>query len=577
MKITNIDDQDHLNVENHPASPTCRLYHLEPIGVGTEQVERLSSYITRLAKAYCVTTDLLVSEVILPCLTKEKALSSAVHKQRVFSFRYRASGINGFSPLAAQCVQSLEILTSTMDLRYLTMLTWQKVICIQGLFRFMAAWCPYCYEEWRLANKPIYDPLLWILSDVNTCPRHEQWLVTTCPNCQKAIPTLNRVARPGYCPFCCQWLGNLTTREDASLRKGKRETLHEELGRTQQIGALLASAPLSSHPPSREQIALTLRSYADRNVSGNMHQLAKLTGYGKSCISMYWYHKEVPRLKTLLNFCSSLDTSLVAFLTNHPASKVTSSEELLNRLIPLSRSSSDILTEREKAHLRQQLQGLLMISGIALPSLTKIAARLGVGLKALRKHCPDQYQALRGSNKRWDSDEMKMYVRQTLQEALDGEEIFSLNAVQEYLGCKRRTLYRIAPDLYEAVNARYQKHFPRALIEGHLREALTHTGPLLSLNALAKQNGWDPGFARSLFPELCRRISSQYKAWQIETRQQQRDESYQKIREAIGTLHQKALYPTKSQICRLIGDSFFMMRADRRSVWLAELEILGYK
>jgi transcriptional regulator with XRE-family HTH domain len=210
-------------------------------------------------------------------------------------------------------------------------------------------------------------------------------------------------------------------------------------------------------------------------------------------------------------------------------------------------------------------------------SLAKIAARLGVGKRVLRKYCPDQYQALRVSNKRWDSDEMKMYMRQTLQEALDGEEIVSLYAVQEYLGCQRRILYRIAPDLSEAVNARYQKHFPRALIDGHLREALTHTGPLLSLNALAKQNGWDPGFARSLFPELCRRISSQYKAWQMETRQQQREESYQKIREAIGTLHQKGLYPTKGQICRLIGDTFFMMRADRRSVWQVELEILGYK
>ena len=571
------EDRDHPDLGDHPVSSLSRLYHLEPLGVGTEQVESLTSYITRLAKAYCVTTDILVSKVILPCLGKEEIISSAERSQWIYSFMDRGSCINGFSPLAAQCVQSLEILTSTMNLRYLTMLPWQEVISNQGMIRLRVAWCPRCYKEQRQASQPIYDQLLWVLSDVYSCPRHEQWLVIACPNCQKAIPALNRVASPGYCPFCHQWLGILPVGKRTQLIGGTRESLHKELWRTQQIGALLAYAPLQPHPPSREQIAIMLRYCADRDFAGSVRKLANMMGYGISQVIVFSRRKEIPRLKALLDFCNSLNISLLDFLTSNPASKVPSPEELLDQLLPISRAPRDILTEREKTHLRKQLDSLLIIRGIALPSLEKIAARLGVGVKALRKYCPDQYQALTGSSKRWDSDEMKLYVRQTLQGALDGEEIFSLNGIQELLGCARSILYRSAPDLCDAISARYQEQFPRALIELHLQEALTHTRPVPTLNALVQQKGWNPAYVRYSFPELCREISSQHKAWQRETRQKRREEQYQMIREAIKTLHQKGIYPSKSEVCKLIGKPFFMMEADRRSAWQTEIEALGYK
>lgn len=48
--------------------PRSRLYRLEPIGIGTPEVESLSSYLNRLAQAHCVTVTTLIRHELLPRL-----------------------------------------------------------------------------------------------------------------------------------------------------------------------------------------------------------------------------------------------------------------------------------------------------------------------------------------------------------------------------------------------------------------------------------------------------------------------------------------------------------------------------
>ena len=50
--------------------PRSRLYPLVPVGVGTPYTESLTSYITRLADAHCVTTKVLVLRELFPRLNK---------------------------------------------------------------------------------------------------------------------------------------------------------------------------------------------------------------------------------------------------------------------------------------------------------------------------------------------------------------------------------------------------------------------------------------------------------------------------------------------------------------------------
>jgi hypothetical protein len=51
-----------------------RLYHLEPIGIGTPYVESLTGYVQRLAHEHCVTVRRLTITEIAPLMGKEAKL-----------------------------------------------------------------------------------------------------------------------------------------------------------------------------------------------------------------------------------------------------------------------------------------------------------------------------------------------------------------------------------------------------------------------------------------------------------------------------------------------------------------------
>src|SRR5258708_33222502 len=72
--------------------PRSKLYCLAPLGVGTVEVESLTSYIQRLAWAYRVNPRVLVAEVILPHLSNMN-YSDRAHLGR--SSRTRSMSING--------------------------------------------------------------------------------------------------------------------------------------------------------------------------------------------------------------------------------------------------------------------------------------------------------------------------------------------------------------------------------------------------------------------------------------------------------------------------------------------------
>lgn len=109
--ITAYDLQD---LEKPLIPSRSRLYHLEPIGIGTPFVESLASYIVRLANAHCVSTQTLVTQEILPLL--EKHAQSGTRSEKTLT-------VNGMSSLAEEWVCALEQLTLNNNLRYLTMLT----------------------------------------------------------------------------------------------------------------------------------------------------------------------------------------------------------------------------------------------------------------------------------------------------------------------------------------------------------------------------------------------------------------------------------------------------------------------
>jgi hypothetical protein len=106
-----------------------RLYRLEPIGIGTPEVESLSSYLNRLAQAHCVTvTTLMVHELLphvgTPAPPRAHPASTPPPGGGRGLSQHLARQINGLGRIAAAWVQGLEALTGRRDLRFLTLLTW---------------------------------------------------------------------------------------------------------------------------------------------------------------------------------------------------------------------------------------------------------------------------------------------------------------------------------------------------------------------------------------------------------------------------------------------------------------------
>lgn len=170
--------------------PRSRLFHLEPIGIGTPYVESLTSYFIRLAEVHHVFPGMLMKKVVEP-------LVRDYSQQKGMRNYYRISGnrsnlLNAIGSPAIAMVHDLEQLTLRAGLRNLTLLNWAEVLSIRNLVRQVKAWCPICYQEWRTRGQIVYDPLLWVLEPVTMCMRHHCRLSTRCPHqgCQQSVPLL---------------------------------------------------------------------------------------------------------------------------------------------------------------------------------------------------------------------------------------------------------------------------------------------------------------------------------------------------------------------------------------------------
>src|SRR5262245_59612171 len=86
-----------------------RLYHLEPIGIDTPNIESLTSYITRLANAHTVRTRDLFYKEIVPYVSK-KYLPIGINPTSGGFWSTRSSALNGTRALAQGCVEAIESL-----------------------------------------------------------------------------------------------------------------------------------------------------------------------------------------------------------------------------------------------------------------------------------------------------------------------------------------------------------------------------------------------------------------------------------------------------------------------------------
>jgi transcriptional regulator with XRE-family HTH domain len=363
--------------------------------MGSPFVESLTSYVTRLAEAHSILSRTLVTDEILPRLNQSHLYHNGHPTyNHLTKFWKQSAFLNGTSTQARNWVQAMEQLTLRRDLRFLTMLTWSSVLSSRGLLRPTQAWCPACYQEWRERGQTIYQPLLWQLSVISTCPRHRLQLQLRCPyvDCGQAFSPLTPHSQIGYCPQCKRWLGNVLI----SIRN-KKTLVEEEHERQHRIstlaGELLAAAPHLPAPPHQEVIATTITAYVNGVMNGNFSAFARQLGVDRRTAREWGLGIQIPQLDALLHLYAYFGTSPVHFFKEHALETIPIHTQEPEEKPPTQKPKKR-LRRFETHRLRCALEGVLLEESTPPLSMREVAKQLQYEPSHLYKHFPDLCRAI---------------------------------------------------------------------------------------------------------------------------------------------------------------------------------------
>lgn len=447
------------DLEKPNIPPRSLLYHLEPIGVGTPYVESLTGYVARLAETHSVVTGMLILSEIAPLIREEYVFESRCGGLQKIYDRKARRALNGTGPMAHDLVQALEALTMLSQLRFLTMLTWANVLPQIKLLRSVWAWCPACYEEWRMSEQVIYEPLLWSLNAVRVCLRHHQRLVARCPHCQGQLLPLAWRSRPGYCSKCGGWLGISKAAEVPDSEVWAEDELKRQLWVVDTLGDLVATAPRLSSPLPKVRVTQAISACVNLVTKGNLSAFARWIGVPPSNVQSWYQINTLPQLDTLLHICYCLGTSLLDFLAEEAVVK----DSLLlvtQPPIPLQRQKRTVFKRPlDLEQLRQTLLSVLNES--PPPSLKAVVKRLGyIGNTTLYKHFPDLCHAIAVQHANYRKNNRREQMHSHLLSVLDSDEYPppSLQQVARRIKIHHTTLHKHFPDLCREISDRYISH-----------------------------------------------------------------------------------------------------------------------
>ncbi len=588
-----------------PLPQRSYLYRLQPIGVGSAYVESLTGYIARLAEAHSVATGALLALELQPRVLSASGAAGERARVRNASFVYDAHILNGLGESPRQWVSVLESLTGRDSLHTLTMLSWGQVISHCNLLRHRRAWCPQCYDSWRRANLPIYEPLLWSISAAAVCPIHGRPLERYCPHCKRESPLLTAKARPGYCYRCRGWLG-APVQPELAVSAGIAE-----LPIASTVGDLLALGPAIQGAVSgayfKENLVYGIGSLAD----GNQSVFSRATGVSRESLTDWLNPNTTFRLRPFLWMCSELGIPAARILT----ARIPADDPGWERARDLfARRSPFIWRFRRKSQVQRALQEAL---NSAVPtSLREVAQQLGYrSIQALRnreqklcnevvkKHgnigCapaprrkrstypapemvrkaleqalgdsnhrslnviakqlgyrhayplyrfPDLCHALFIKNRSWREQEHQR-IRDAISKALDQESVPTLKEIAGRLGSRPHVLHRHFPDLYAALIARRpeRKQLERERIRKQLEDALEQN-PAPSMQVVAQSVGREQGYLRILFADLHEKIKCRYIERQKTERSQTKVRFLAQVRVAAIELRKRGINPSRKHV-----------------------------
>jgi len=363
--------------------PRSRLYGLEPRSMETVWGESLTSYINRLGWRHGVSPRAFAAQEIGPLLDAEWWRYPSSYLMGVFCASH-AMSLNGLGNLATSWSTVLERLTERTDIHLLTAPWWIGDLPIARNLRSSPAWCPVCYSEWREQGLPIYQPLLWMLQVVTTCPNHKRRLVERCPYCQgKQAVIASHKAYPGECTKCALWLGS-----EANKPLTEPGLDDEMMGWQQWVVHTLEELRvihLSSNMMRWEAFFANLAVGMERQ--GSCSRLAQLTGINKETLRVWVKGTSIPSIEMMLKFCYVCGTTPLQIMEG----QLSSLEKAIQNAA-VSHSFRHQRSPRQRIDRERCLKLLqAILDGREEPlSIRQLAKRLGCRARALTDYFPQE-------------------------------------------------------------------------------------------------------------------------------------------------------------------------------------------
>ncbi len=281
-------------------NPRSVLHALEPIGLGTGEVESLLSYLCRLAVSHSTST-----------LSLSRAVAQRFEHEVEEQFDWYHRSLSGIGESALTWSSALSAMTSVPRLDRLTFLPWKEVIAQNGLpIISKGQFCPQCFADDQNSGRTPYFRLAWESKSVSVCHVHRSRLTQHCPCCGKDnVRHAASLVVPGWCTKCGAFLGSEAHGHDTQL-----SIKPVELWRARQIRELLQAQDQLDVLPQRQALVDSISHIIGEMDGGKSAHFAKRLGISKSTIHYWLQTDNTPTLEASLRVASQSGVSLAKLL-----------------------------------------------------------------------------------------------------------------------------------------------------------------------------------------------------------------------------------------------------------------------
>ncbi len=376
------------------------LYALTPVGVGTAQVESLTSFKCRLAEDHHLSVEGLQSGIIFPWLEgslEDPILGGTARCHLNNGYFSSMNAYNGWGSGAQKMVKAIGALTGRSGLDKLTLLPLPRIFCSKGLLRRTRAWCPECLKAMREGNLTAYEKLIWNFGVVNICGEHDIPLLTRCPDprCGRSQPVLDRHTYVSRCSKCGAWLDSAPSEETPDVDVEWERSVVKDIER------LIVEGPAIRPFPNRETLITFIRVCINTAAEGNVAAFARLLSLPKHTAWCWYEGHGLPTLENLLRVCRLVGIPLVDSLRDSTWDRIPGPSRI--RSVPnRSRTKrrkpvlSDLaIVEADLKKMRARNKGRL--------SVLAISRLLGLSYRLLYRNFPIICRQISAEHRAWRS------------------------------------------------------------------------------------------------------------------------------------------------------------------------------